>query len=37
MQKLLNKIYAITLIATFSITSIANENSIIPIEKLNFL
>ena len=34
MQKLLNKIYAITLIATFSITSIANENSIIPIEKL---
>ena len=34
MQKLLNKIYAITLIATFSITSISNENSIIPIEKL---
>ena len=34
MQKLLNKIYVITLIATFSITSIANENSIIPIEKL---
>jgi dipeptidyl aminopeptidase/acylaminoacyl peptidase len=34
MQKVLNKIYAITLIATFSITSIANENSIIPIEKL---
>lgn len=34
MQKLLNKIYAISLIATFSITSIANENSIIPIEKL---
>ena len=34
MQKLLNKIYAITLIATFSITSIASENSIIPIEKL---
>jgi dipeptidyl aminopeptidase/acylaminoacyl peptidase len=34
MQKLLNKIYAITLVATFSITSIANENSIIPIEKL---
>ena len=34
MQKLLNKVYAITLIATFSITSIANENSIIPIEKL---
>ena len=34
MQNLLNKIYAITLIATFSITSIANENSIIPIEKL---
>ena len=34
MQKLLNKIYAITLIATFSLTSIANENSIIPIEKL---
>ena len=34
MQKLLNKIYAITLIATCSITSIANENSIIPIEKL---
>ena len=34
MQKLLNKIYAIILIATFSITSIANENSIIPIEKL---
>lgn len=34
MQKLLNKIYAITLILSFSITSIANENSIIPIEKL---
>ena len=34
MKKLLNKIYAISLIATFSITSIANENSIIPIEKL---
>ena len=34
MQKILNKIYAISLIATFSITSIANENSIIPIEKL---
>ena len=34
MQKLFNKIYAITLIATCSITSIANENSIIPIEKL---
>lgn len=34
MQKLLNKIYAITLIATFTITSIADENSIIPIEKL---
>jgi dipeptidyl aminopeptidase/acylaminoacyl peptidase len=34
MQKLLNKIYAITLIISFSITSIANENSIIPIEKL---
>ena len=34
LEKLLNKIYAITLIATFSITSIANENSIIPIEKL---
>lgn len=34
MQKLLNKIYAIALIISFSITSIANENSIIPIEKL---
>jgi dipeptidyl aminopeptidase/acylaminoacyl peptidase len=34
MQKLLNKIFTITLIISFSITSVANENSIIPIEKL---
>ena len=34
MQKLLSKIFSTTLIISFSMTAVANEDSIIPIEKL---